>query len=172
MLTFNLLSWSSYGRFPKPRYAAHPQDCSVMTYRGHAVLRTLIRCHFSPAETTGSQYIYSGSADGKIHVKQHPVLHFRMTMLMVSRRSGLSMVKWFRFSIDQRLYRCRSTPQLLSQCLWGDMALKYVSVMYRGTHRCACAVLLRCRHAARFSSRICPKATCDDECGVGRRQRR
>jgi len=40
-----------------------------MTYRGHAVLRTLIRCHFSPAETTGGQYIYSGSADGKIHVR-------------------------------------------------------------------------------------------------------
>ena len=39
-----------------------------MTYRGHSVLRTLIRCHFSPAETTGAQYIYSGSADGKIHV--------------------------------------------------------------------------------------------------------
>ena len=39
-----------------------------MTYRGHAVLRTLIRCHFSPEETTGAQYLYSGSADGKIHV--------------------------------------------------------------------------------------------------------
>ncbi len=40
-----------------------------MSYRGHTVLRTLIRCHFSPAETTGSQYIYSGSADGVIHVR-------------------------------------------------------------------------------------------------------
>lgn len=39
-----------------------------MTYRGHTVLRTLIRCHFSPAETTGGQYIYSGSADGHVHV--------------------------------------------------------------------------------------------------------
>lgn len=39
-----------------------------MTYRGHSVLRTLIRCHFSPAETTGGQYIYSGSYDGRIHV--------------------------------------------------------------------------------------------------------
>lgn len=29
-----------------------------MTYRGHSVLRTLIRCHFSPDETTGSQYAY------------------------------------------------------------------------------------------------------------------
>ena len=52
-----------------------------MTYRGHSVLRTLIRCHFSPAETTGGQYIYSGSADGKIHVNtsfsrlyRHPLI--------------------------------------------------------------------------------------------------
>lgn len=54
--------------YPAPRYTAHPKDCSVMTYRGHSVLRTLIRCHFSPAETTGSQYLYSGSADGRVHI--------------------------------------------------------------------------------------------------------
>ncbi|KAF9531828.1 WD40-repeat-containing domain protein [Crepidotus variabilis] len=53
---------------PKPRYHNHPKDCSVMTYRGHSVLRTLIRCHFSPSETTGAQYIYSGSADGRVHI--------------------------------------------------------------------------------------------------------
>ena len=56
------------GVYPKPRVLAHPKDCSVMTYRGHAVLRTLIRCYFSPTETTGGQYLYSGSYDGKIHV--------------------------------------------------------------------------------------------------------
>lgn len=39
-----------------------------MQYTGHEVLRTLIRCHFSPAETTGQQYIYSGASDGRIHV--------------------------------------------------------------------------------------------------------
>jgi DDB1- and CUL4-associated factor 11 len=44
-------------------------DCSLMTYQGHRVLRTLIRCHFSPIESTGQQYIYSGSADGRIHVR-------------------------------------------------------------------------------------------------------
>ncbi|KAF8481816.1 WD40-repeat-containing domain protein [Russula ochroleuca] len=57
-----------YGQYPKPRHHAHPLDCSVMTYRGHAVLQTLIRCHFSPSETTGGRYIYSGSADGRIHI--------------------------------------------------------------------------------------------------------
>lgn len=54
--------------YPKPRFKAHPKDCSVMQYTGHEVLRTLIRCHFSPAETTGGQYIYSGGADGRIHI--------------------------------------------------------------------------------------------------------
>ncbi|KAF7965182.1 hypothetical protein HWV62_45254 [Athelia sp. TMB] len=57
-----------YGYYPKPKRLAHPKDCSVMTYRGHQVLQTLIRCHFSPGDTTGGQYLYSGSADGKIHV--------------------------------------------------------------------------------------------------------
>ncbi|KAJ7663629.1 WD40-repeat-containing domain protein [Mycena rosella] len=57
-----------YPHYPRPRFRAHPRDCSVMTFHGHAVLLTLIRCHFSPAETTGGQYIYSGSADGKVHI--------------------------------------------------------------------------------------------------------
>ncbi|KAF8756267.1 WD40 repeat-like protein [Rhizoctonia solani] len=57
-----------YGNYRKPRRHAHPQDCSVMTYRGHSVFRTLIRCHFSPEETTGQAYIYSGSTDGKVYV--------------------------------------------------------------------------------------------------------
>jgi WD repeat-containing protein 23 len=47
-------------RYSPPKKLAHPQDCSVMTFRGHSVLRTLIRCHFSPSESTGQSYIYSG----------------------------------------------------------------------------------------------------------------
>jgi len=54
--------------YPKPRHDRHPLDCSVMSYRGHSVLRTLIRCNFSPSETTGSRYIYSGSSDGMVHI--------------------------------------------------------------------------------------------------------
>ncbi|KAF5368500.1 hypothetical protein D9758_002148 [Tetrapyrgos nigripes] len=57
-----------YPNYPRPKHRAHPQDCSVMTYRGHSVLMTLIRCHFSPAETTGGQYVYSGSSDGRVHI--------------------------------------------------------------------------------------------------------
>ncbi|WWC57559.1 uncharacterized protein I303_100091 [Kwoniella dejecticola CBS 10117] len=54
--------------YPRPSRLAHPKDCSIMTFRGHSVLRTLIRCHFSPRESTGQSYIYSGSADGLIHI--------------------------------------------------------------------------------------------------------
>jgi len=54
--------------YKKPRYVKHPNDVSVCTYTGHAVLQTLIRCHFSPATGTGQRYIYSGSADGRIHI--------------------------------------------------------------------------------------------------------
>lgn len=41
---------------------------SVATFRGHCVLQTLIKAHFSPAATTGGRYIYSGSSDGRILV--------------------------------------------------------------------------------------------------------
>lgn len=54
--------------YPGSRVQKHPNDCSVMTYRGHKVLKTLIRCGFSPAESTGQRYVYSGSEDGKAHV--------------------------------------------------------------------------------------------------------
>ncbi|PHH87540.1 hypothetical protein CDD83_8730 [Cordyceps sp. RAO-2017] len=46
----------------------HPHDNSVVTFRGHKVLRTLIRCHFSPPSSTNSRYVYSGSTDGKIYI--------------------------------------------------------------------------------------------------------
>lgn len=41
-------------------------DTSIMTYRGHTVLQTLVRCHFSPAYSTGQRYIYTGCAAGRI----------------------------------------------------------------------------------------------------------
>jgi WD repeat-containing protein 23 len=78
----SLLTTPRYSSYTRPRYKAHPQDCSVMTYKGHRVLQTLIRCHFSPTETTGAQYLYSGSADGRIHVR-----HFREYVLKPSAHS-------------------------------------------------------------------------------------
>ncbi|KAI5079705.1 hypothetical protein GOP47_0005184 [Adiantum capillus-veneris] len=46
----------------------HPYDQSLMTYKGHRVLRTLIRCYFSPMFTTGQKYIYTGSHDGCVYI--------------------------------------------------------------------------------------------------------
>lgn len=49
-------------------YKRHPHDSSVVTFRGHRVLKTLIRCHFSPPGSTDSRYVYSGSEDGSVYV--------------------------------------------------------------------------------------------------------
>lgn len=49
-------------------YQPHPDDCSLVTFRGHRVLKTLIRCHFSPPGSTDSRYVYSGSEDGSVYV--------------------------------------------------------------------------------------------------------
>ncbi|KAB8248400.1 WD40-repeat-containing domain protein [Aspergillus flavus] len=54
--------------YPENYYQSHPHDCSVVTFRGHRVLKTLIRCHFSPPDSTNSRYVYTGSADGKVYV--------------------------------------------------------------------------------------------------------
>uniref|UniRef100_A0A1A8NAC8 Ddb1 and cul4 associated factor 11 n=1 Tax=Nothobranchius rachovii TaxID=451742 RepID=A0A1A8NAC8_9TELE len=57
-------------------------DTSVMTYRGHGVLHTLIRCRFSPEFSTGQRYIYSGCSTGKI------IIYDVLTGVVVSRLSG------------------------------------------------------------------------------------
>jgi len=43
-------------------------DNSVMTFWGHQVHLTLIRCHFSPLPSTGQRYIYTGSFDGRVYI--------------------------------------------------------------------------------------------------------
>ncbi|KAL4970057.1 WD40 repeat domain-containing protein [Aspergillus stella-maris] len=57
-----------WDRFPEEYWEPNPNDCSVVTFRGHSVHRTLIRCHFSPPGSTDSRYVYSGSEDGKVYV--------------------------------------------------------------------------------------------------------
>jgi WD repeat-containing protein 23 len=47
---------------------SHPDDCSVKTFKGHSVLKTLIKCYFSPVLRGGHQYCYTGSADGQVHI--------------------------------------------------------------------------------------------------------
>ncbi|XP_013880714.1 DDB1- and CUL4-associated factor 11 [Austrofundulus limnaeus] len=57
-------------------------DTSVMTYRGHGVLHTLIRCRFSPEFTTGQSFIYSGCSTGKV------VVYEVLTGKVVTKLSG------------------------------------------------------------------------------------
>lgn len=56
------------GSYDEDDWHVHPNDNSVVTFRGHRVLRTLIRCHFSPPNSTNSRYVYSGSEDGKVYI--------------------------------------------------------------------------------------------------------
>ncbi|XP_018357559.1 PREDICTED: DDB1- and CUL4-associated factor 11, partial [Trachymyrmex cornetzi] len=41
-------------------------DSSIMTYYGHSVRKTLIRCRFSPPDNTGQRYIYTGDSTGRL----------------------------------------------------------------------------------------------------------
>ncbi|XP_066138934.1 DDB1- and CUL4-associated factor 11 isoform X2 [Euwallacea fornicatus] len=57
-------------------------DTSVMTYRGHVVSKTLIRARFSPAETTGQRFIYTGCGFGRV------VIYDALTGKIVKQRKG------------------------------------------------------------------------------------
>ncbi|EKD15669.1 WD domain-containing protein [Drepanopeziza brunnea f. sp. 'multigermtubi' MB_m1] len=57
-----------WGSYDMNDWYQDPDDNSVVTFRGHRVLRTLIRCHFSPPSSTNSRYVYSGSEDGKVFI--------------------------------------------------------------------------------------------------------
>lgn len=57
-------------------------DTSIMTYRGHVVSKTLVRARFSPAETTGQRYIYTGCGYGRV------VIYDALTAKIVKQRKG------------------------------------------------------------------------------------
>eukprot|EP00731_Ephydatia_muelleri_P026211 Em0018g311a len=69
------------GQVPVRKDAAKklPGDSSLMTYTGHVVRQTLLRCRFSPAFSTGQRYIYAACAKGRViiydlltgHIKYH-----------------------------------------------------------------------------------------------------
>lgn len=59
-----------------------PGDSSLMTYRGHTVLSTLIRARFSPEFTTGQRFIYTGCATGAV------VIYDLLTGQIVKKLSG------------------------------------------------------------------------------------
>lgn len=79
------------GRYRKP--VEHPNDRSVMTYRGHAVVETLIRCHFSPLHSTAQKYVFTGSADGRVYV--YDVVSGDLVEVFNMKPSGLTRdVRW------------------------------------------------------------------------------
>jgi WD repeat-containing protein 23 len=57
--------WQAWPR--RCRSLCHPRDTSLVTFRGHQVLQTLIRAHFSP-HYTSMRYVYAGSADGNVYI--------------------------------------------------------------------------------------------------------
>jgi len=70
----------------------HRGDNSIMTYRGHSVLRTLIRSYFSPMETTGQKYIYTGSSDGNVYI--YDVLTGEIVSQLTGHRGIVRDVSW------------------------------------------------------------------------------
>ncbi|KIH91285.1 WD repeat-containing protein 23 [Sporothrix brasiliensis 5110] len=57
-----------FQRYNDDLYFKHPHDNSVVTFRGHRVERTLIRCHFSPPGSSDGRYVYSASHSGKVYI--------------------------------------------------------------------------------------------------------
>ncbi|KAG0200580.1 hypothetical protein BGX28_006404 [Mortierella sp. GBA30] len=103
-----------------------PGDCSVMTFQGHKVLRTLIRCHFSPIHSTGQRYLYTGSADGMVHI-------YRLDGTLVRKLDTGAAFQRYMKSQDRRPYVARDVswhpyhPTILSSCLSDHFSFSEVS---------------------------------------------
>lgn len=67
-------------------------DSSVMTYTGHTVLQTLIRCHFSPQFSTGQKYIYTGCAAGRVVI--YDLLTGKIVSALSDHTSCVRDVSW------------------------------------------------------------------------------
>ncbi|XP_065828421.1 DDB1- and CUL4-associated factor 11-like [Oscarella lobularis] len=67
-------------------------DTSLMTYRGHEVTQTLVRCRFSPMATTGQRYIYCGSSQGKTII--YDVLTGEIVSAIGDHKSLIRDVSW------------------------------------------------------------------------------
>jgi WD repeat-containing protein 23 len=85
-------------------------DTSLMTYVGHSVLQTLIRCHFSPEWSTGQRYIYTGCATGRIVI--YDVLTGKIVKTLSGHRGCVRDISWHPFepnimstSVSHKYYR-------------------------------------------------------------------
>ncbi|RWS27205.1 DDB1- and CUL4-associated factor 11-like isoform X2, partial [Leptotrombidium deliense] len=73
-------------------------DTSLMTYRGHSVQQTLIRCHFSPDAMTGQRYIYTGCASGRVVI--YDSLSGKIVKLLNGHRGCVRDVSWHPQSLE------------------------------------------------------------------------
>lgn len=79
--------WEEYD---EREWFQHKHDNSLVTFRGHTVQRTLIRCHFSPPGSTNSSYVYSGSQDGCVYVwNLDATLAAKINVKSVTRGKGI-----------------------------------------------------------------------------------
>ncbi|XP_054274991.1 DDB1- and CUL4-associated factor 11-like isoform X1 [Macrosteles quadrilineatus] len=87
-------------------------DTSVMTYRGHSVLQTLIRCHFSPSHTTGQRFIYTGCASGRVVI--YDLLTGEIVKVLKGHRGCVRDVSWHPYRPE-----LASTSWDYSVVVWG-----------------------------------------------------
>ncbi|XP_026277378.1 DDB1- and CUL4-associated factor 11 isoform X2 [Frankliniella occidentalis] len=84
-----------YQKVPSKFKSSHRSldgDTSVMTYRGHKVLQTLIRCRFSPAASTGQRYIYTGCALGRVLI--YDALTGQTAKILTGHKACVRDVSW------------------------------------------------------------------------------
>lgn len=84
--------WQKFPHKVQYREKTVEGDTSLMTYCGHSVLNTLIRCHFSPLETTAQQYVYTGCATGNIVI--YDVLTGEKVQVLKGHTSCCRDVSW------------------------------------------------------------------------------
>ncbi|ODQ67798.1 WD40 repeat-like protein [Nadsonia fulvescens var. elongata DSM 6958] len=114
--------------YPGTVKGRHPLDSSIMTYQGHSVLRTLIRAHFSPYQSTGSKYIYSGSADGGIYIWKLDGTPVRRLEVQKSFKYGSQLNEFYKNDgrvsprSFQRVGQYSSTLSHFKSCLTRDAA--------------------------------------------------
>jgi len=90
--------WQRVPRSVGKRHPTLDGDSSVMTYRGHSVLQTLIRCHFSPQFTTGQRYIYTGCAAGRVVV--YDLLTGDVVKVLSGHKSCVRDVSWHPYCME------------------------------------------------------------------------
>ncbi|XP_056635060.1 DDB1- and CUL4-associated factor 11 isoform X1 [Diorhabda sublineata] len=67
-------------------------DTSVMTFKGHVVTKTLMRCRFSPLGSTGQRYIYTGCGMGRVVI--YDALTGKLVKALGGHQSCVRDVDW------------------------------------------------------------------------------